>query len=86
MINRGIDALFGKSSFKDGWSLLGARFPNLMDYCGVVTMSFPGTSTVELDFFVLHWEKDGYCKALLDFGLEGVLQSKQYFFIQQLLH
>jgi hypothetical protein len=41
---------------------------------------------VESDFFVLRWEKDKYRKALSDFGLEGVLQSKQYMFIQQLLH
>ncbi len=78
--------LFGKSSFKDGWNLLGAQFPNLMDYCGVVVTLFPGTSMVESDFFVLRWEKDRYCKALSNIGLEGVLQSKQYFFIQQLLH
>ncbi|KAH9554008.1 hypothetical protein CY35_08G042000 [Sphagnum magellanicum] len=86
VLKQGIDALFGKSSFKDGWSLLGIQFPNLMDYYGVVATLFPGTSTVESNFSVLRWEKDGYHKALLDFGLEGVLQSKQYFFIQQLLH
>jgi hypothetical protein len=26
-----IDSLSNNSSFKDGWSLLGARFPNLME-------------------------------------------------------
>jgi hypothetical protein len=86
MLKQGVDALFGKSSFKDGWSLLGAWFPNLMDYCGVVAMLFPITSTVESDFSVMCWEKDEYRKVLSDFTLEGILQSKQYFFIQQLLH
>jgi hypothetical protein len=53
VLKQGIDALFGKSSFKDGWSLLGARFPNLMDYCGLVAMLFLGSSTVESDFSIL---------------------------------
>jgi len=57
--------LSNKSSFKDGWSLLGVRFPNLMDYCKVVMILFLGTNTVESDFFVLRWEKDGYHKATL---------------------
>jgi hypothetical protein len=35
-----IDSLSNSSSFKDGWSLLGARFPNLMEYCGVVVTFF----------------------------------------------
>ncbi len=82
VLKQGIDAMSGKLSFKDGWSLLGAWFPNLMDQCGVVTMLFPGTSTVESYFFVLCWEKDEYRKALSNFRLECVLQSKQYFFIK----
>jgi hypothetical protein len=86
VLKQGINALSGKSSFKDGWSLLGARFPNLMDYYGVVATLFPGTSTTESNFSVLHWEKDEYHKALSNFRLESVLQSRQYFFIQQLLH
>ncbi len=39
-------------------------------------------STMESDFFVLHWEKDKFHKALSDFNLEGVLQTKQYLFIE----
>ncbi len=69
VLKQGINVLSGKSSFKDGWSLLGVQFPNLMDYCKVVMMLFLGTSTVESDFFVLRWEKDGYCKVLSDFRL-----------------
>jgi hypothetical protein len=86
VLKQGINALSGKSSFKNGWSLLGAQVPNLLNYYGVVAMLFPRTSMIESNFSVLCWEKDGYRKALLDFGFEGVLQSKQYFFIQQLLH
>ncbi len=73
MLKQGIDAMSGKSSFKDGWSLLGARFPNLMDYYGVVATLFSGTSMVESNFSVMLWEKDEYRKVLSDFGLEGVL-------------
>jgi hypothetical protein len=35
-----IDSLSSSSSFKDGWTLLGARFLNLMEYCGVVATFF----------------------------------------------
>jgi hypothetical protein len=81
-----IDQISGRSSFKEGWSAIaGARFQNLIDYCGVVATLFPGTSTVESDFSVLRWEKDGFRKQLSDIGLEGVMQAKQYCFIQQLL-
>jgi len=82
MLKHGIDVLSSKSSFKDGWNLLGTRFPNLMDYYGVVVTLFLGTNIVESDFSILRWEKDEYHKMLSDFRLEGILQSKQYFFIK----
>jgi hypothetical protein len=72
----GIDLLSSSSSFKDGWSSLGARFPNLMEYCGVVATLFPGTNTLESDFLILRWEKDLFRKRLSNFGLEGVMQAK----------
>ncbi len=78
-----IDSLSSSSSFKDGYSLLGAQFPNLMEHCGDVTMLFPKTSTVESDFSILCWEKDLFCKRLSNFGLEGVMQAKQFFFIEK---
>jgi hypothetical protein len=53
MLKHGIDVLSGKSSFKDGWNLLGTWFPNLMDYYGVAVTLFPGTNIVESIFFVL---------------------------------
>ena len=36
LLKEGIDSLSSRSCFKDGWSLLGSRLPNLMEYCGVV--------------------------------------------------
>jgi hypothetical protein len=78
-----IDSLSSNSSFKDGWSLLGVRFLNLMEYCGVVATLFPGTSIVESDFLIMHWEKDLFHKRVSNFGLEGVMQAKQFLFIEQ---
>jgi hypothetical protein len=77
-----IDSLSSNSSFKDGWYLLGARFLNLMEYCGIVATLFPGTSSVESDFSIMRWEKDLFRKCLLNFGLEGVMQAKQFLFIE----
>jgi hypothetical protein len=86
VLKEGIDSLSSQSSFQDGWSLLGSRLPNLMEYCGAVATLFPGTSSVESDFSVLRWEKDCFRKGLSDFGLEGVLQAKQFLFIEQFEH
>ncbi|KAH9574029.1 hypothetical protein CY35_01G033500 [Sphagnum magellanicum] len=86
VLKDGIDSLSNSSSFKDGWSLLGAQFPNLMEYCGVIATLFPGTSTVESDFSILRWEKDLFRKRLSNFGLEGVMQAKQFLFIEQFQH
>ncbi len=83
VLKQAIDGLDGQSSFRDGWSLIGSIFPNLMEYCGVLATIFPGTSTVESDFLVLRWEKDNFRKSLSDFGLEGVMQSKQWTFLEQ---
>ncbi|KAH8940421.1 hypothetical protein BDL97_15G087400 [Sphagnum fallax] len=69
-------------AFKDGWSLLGRPFSNLMEFCGVIATLFPGTSTIESDFSILRWEKDAFRKSLSDFGLEGMLQAKQWMFIE----
>jgi hypothetical protein len=73
VLKQSINALSNQSTFKDGWSLLGRRFPNLMEFCGVIATLFPWTSTVESDFSILRWEKDAFRKSLSDFGLEGVL-------------
>jgi hypothetical protein len=85
VLKQGIDALIEKSSFAEGWSLFRTHFPNLIDYYGTVMTLFFKTSIVESDFFVLRRKKDKFRKALFDFGLEGVLQTKQYLLIEQLL-
>jgi len=53
-----------------------------MEFCGVIATLFPGTSTIESDFSILRWEKDAFRKSLSDFGLEGMLQAKQWMFIE----
>jgi hypothetical protein len=73
MLKDDIDSLSSSSSFKDGWSLLGAQFPNPMEYCGVVATLFPGTITVKFDFSIMCWEKYLFHKSLSNFGLEGVM-------------
>jgi hypothetical protein len=73
MLKDGIDSLSSSSSFKDGWSLLGVQFLNLMEYCGVIATLFLGTNTVESDFSILRWEKDLFHKRLSNFGLKGVM-------------
>jgi len=65
--------VFPSQTFQVFCLALCKRAQYVVVYCGVVMMLFLGTSTIESYFFVLHWEKDGYRKALLNFGLEGVL-------------
>ncbi len=83
VLKQAIDGLDGRSSFKDGWSLIESRFPNLMEFCGVLATIFPSTSTIESDFSILRLEKDNFRKSLSDFGLEGVMQLKQWTFLEQ---
>jgi hypothetical protein len=54
-----------------------------MEFCDVIATLFPGTNMVGSDFSILRWEKDAFRKSLSDFGLEGVLQAKQWMFIKQ---
>ena len=73
------------ASFSEAWNVIGRdSFQNLAEFCGVIAMLFPGTCTVESDFSTLQWEKDDFCKSLLDFGLEAVLQAKQYFILEEI--
>ena len=77
-LRSGIDSCYGKTSFDVAWGLLKYCLSNLCEFSGCIATIFPGTSTVESDFLVLQWEKDNFCKSLSDFGLEGVMQTKQY--------
>jgi hypothetical protein len=80
-----IDSGDNSTSFETGWGTLSSRFPNLAEFCGGVATIFPGSSTVESDFSVLRMEKDAHRKKISDFGLEGVLQSKQFKRIEKLV-
>ena len=77
-LRSGIDSCDGKTSFDVAWGLLDSRLSDLCEFSGCIATIFPGTSTVESNFSVLQWEKDNFCKSLSDFGLEGVIQTKQY--------
>ncbi|KAH8933356.1 hypothetical protein BDL97_18G026700, partial [Sphagnum fallax] len=71
-----IDACNHKTSFMDGWGLLGSRFPALFEFAGGLASVFPGTSTMEADFSRLRREKDIFKQSLSDFGLECVLHAQ----------
>jgi len=73
-----------KTTFDDGWSLLGRQLPLLQQFCGDIATAFPNTATVESDFSVLGWEKDAYRQCLTDFSLEGILHAKQYLGLQRM--
>jgi hypothetical protein len=70
--------------FRESWAPLGARFPMLRDFCGGLATVFPGTSSVESDFSVLNWEFDEFRQSLTEFSLEGIMQSKQFWKLQEL--
>jgi hypothetical protein len=78
VLRAALDECTGTMSFEAAWGLLGSRFADLCEFCGCIATLFPGTATVEADFSVLRWENDGFRKSLSDFGLEGVMQTKQY--------
>lgn len=70
--------------FDNAWTLFSARYSNLVEFCGGSATKFLGTSTVESDLSVPRWEKGNYCKSILDFGLEDVLQTRQYMQVEAL--
>ena len=62
-----------------------AKFDPLKDFFGGLGSVFPGTATVESDFSLINWEKDAYRSWLTDLSLEGILHSKQYFDLQNVV-
>ncbi|KAI2507690.1 hypothetical protein MHU86_6689 [Fragilaria crotonensis] len=74
------------SLFVDAWSVLQSDgFQHLHAFCGGIATLFPGMCTLESDFSGLHWEKDDKIrKSISDFGLEAILQAKQFLAIQLL--
>jgi hypothetical protein len=49
------------------------------------TSKYRLTATVESDFSVLSWEKDEHRKCLSDLALEGIMQSKQFELLSNLV-
>ena len=64
-------------AFAEAWEWLYKTYPKLVTFAGCMATTFPGTSTVASDFFVIGWEKDEYRTLLSDLSLEGILHSKQ---------
>ena len=73
IIESTIDYIF----FDEAWSMTCGRYPYLCQIIGGLASVFPGTSTVESEFAVIHFEKDDYCTSLTNFSLEGILLCKQ---------
>jgi hypothetical protein len=65
-------------SFESGWKIVQGRFDVLRDFCGGIATVQANTATVESDFSILGWEKDEHRQSLSDLSLEGIMQSKQY--------
>ena len=60
------------------WGPIAAKYPQLAWFaCGLATM-FPGTSTVDYDFSLIHQEAHEQRMALNDLSLKGILFSKQW--------
>jgi hypothetical protein len=72
-------------SFEAGWAIVQGRFDILRDFCGGIATVPANTATVESDFSVLGWEKDEHRKCLSDLALEGIMQSKQFELLSNLV-
>ena len=65
-------------SFQDTWAPLVSRLAMLKEFCGGTATVLPNIATVESEFSCLSLDNNECHKALTDFSLEGVLQSKQF--------
>src|SRR5438046_1062454 len=65
-------------SFEVGWGMVQGCYDILRDFCGGIATVQANTATVESDFSRLGWEKDEHRKCLSDLALEGIMQSKQF--------
>ena len=68
--------------FKNGWLYTVDRFPMLRDFCGGLDTVFPGTDTVESDFYIVKYVKIDFRTSLIDFSLEGILHANQLRLLQ----
>jgi len=63
--------------FNTGWDDLKGRFEHLRVFCGGLANAFTNTISVELDFYILEWEKDDFQQSMMNLTLEGIFQAKQ---------
>ncbi len=62
-----------KTMFNDAWNDLPGRFLHLRDFCGGLGSAFANTTSVELDFSILKWEKDDFRQSMTNFDVGGHL-------------
>jgi hypothetical protein len=70
--------------FRQCWTPLEGRFPDLVQFCGGIASVMPGMSCVEADFTLINWTKDPNSKAMMDFTLDSILHCKQHHRLQKL--
>jgi hypothetical protein len=71
------------SDFGKAWRPLGNRFPYMLRFAAGLASIMPGTTTVEVDFSTINYEKDDHRSALTSFSVEGILHSRQLEKLQQ---
>ena len=67
-----------KTTFEEGWGLVGGRFPFLRRFAGGLATVFPGASNVESDFSLVKWEENKFRQQMGSLSLAGVLHAKQF--------
>jgi hypothetical protein len=72
-------------SLEEGWAIVQGRFDILRDFCSGLATIPANTATVESDFSVLGWEKDEHRLCLSDLPLEGIMLSKQFELLSNLV-
>ncbi|CAK9217543.1 unnamed protein product [Sphagnum troendelagicum] len=65
------------SDFGKAWRPLGNRFPYMLRFAAGLASVMFGTSTVEVDFLTINYEKDDHHSTLTSFSLEGILHLRQ---------
>ena len=66
-------------------SAVSGRFSNWREFSGGLATVFPGTAVVESNFSALKYKKNSFRTSLLDLTLEGIMHSKQYNVLFELL-
>jgi len=65
-------------SLEHCWSPLGSEFEDPQRFCGAISSTMPGTTSIKSDFSLIDWTKDSSSQSLTDFSLESILHCKQY--------